>query len=260
MKKRLFVLISLLFLVLPSVVSAKIAHCQYKLPGELNVVLKIDTGTSQALAYVYQLGTRTLGGDGIKFFLSQPKVANYFEPASKIDAYYAKNGKLCSNFIYVKHNGSYSTLILVSDDSAVFPEDEKNVYIAPLFKSTDSTNPVGDLQEPEFQTCEEESIFGNPKQGGKNKSPAFLISFAFSVIRYIAIILLVVMTAMDFLHAVTASDDGELNKVFKKTITRFIFCILIFFLPSLLELLFSLVYNGKVGDCIEKVLELGGVS
>lgn len=82
------------------------------------------------------------------------------------------------------------------------------------------------------QECE--SLLGSPTVYG---SPAFLLNKAFQVVRYVAIILLVALSVFDFVSAITSNDENAIKKATSKTIKRAIICVIIFFLPLLIELI-----------------------
>jgi hypothetical protein len=104
-------------------------------------------------------------------------------------------------------------------------------------------------------TCS--TLFGSPKD--KN-APAYFLSFAFKVVRFVAIILLIVLSALDFLQAAASQDNDEIKKSFSKTMKRMVLCILIFVLPILLEFVLSIVNEKEVDLCISTSTEEGYVS
>ena len=98
---------------------------------------------------------------------------------------------------------------------------------------------------PIEQNCK--SMFGDPKEAG---TPAYYLSIAFKYIKYIAIIILVVFSILDFVQAVTAQDNDALNKAVKKTITRLVLCVIIFILPILINLLLTIINDRAMSICI----------
>lgn len=90
------------------------------------------------------------------------------------------------------------------------------------------------------QDCE--SLLGNPKcESGQNCSPAFYLQTIFNIMKYIAIILVIVFTTIDFIVAVSAQDDDKMKKATNKAAIRLIWCVAIFILPILLEFLFTFI-------------------
>ena len=69
---------------------------------------------------------------------------------------------------------------------------------------------------------------------------------AFNILKYIAIIILIVFTITDYLKAILSKDDDELNKATRRFIKRFIIAIIIFFLPTLIIVL--LEWGGFISD------------
>lgn len=97
------------------------------------------------------------------------------------------------------------------------------------------------------QSCT--SLLGDPADK-KTPSPAFLLTYAFKVIRYVAIVILVVMSMLDFIESTSSQDKDSVNKAISKTITRIILCVIIFLLPSLLEFILTLLNDHAVNICI----------
>jgi len=55
---------------------------------------------------------------------------------------------------------------------------------------------------------------------------------------------------MDFVGAVTSSDDDSLKKATSKLITRLILCVLIFLLPMLIKFILKYLNNRAIDLCI----------
>ncbi|MBQ7031875.1 MAG: hypothetical protein IJN13_05915 [Bacilli bacterium] len=112
-------------------------------------------------------------------------------------------------------------------------------------KVTPSTN-INNAAEGEVitQTCE--SLLGSPKTDG---SPAFYLTITFNTMKYIAIIVLIVTSSMDFLGAVTSQDNDMIKKVVSKMMKRAIFCAVIFLLPTVIEFTLQMVHNRSITTC-----------
>lgn len=82
--------------------------------------------------------------------------------------------------------------------------------------------------------------------------PMFWIMKGLRLIRYIAIIALLVLVTMDFLSALVQNDKDALKKAGTKAFKRFIYCVILFFVPNIVEILFDLF--GISGGCIEEVI------
>ena len=95
----------------------------------------------------------------------------------------------------------------------------------------------------EANTCG--SILGDVHD---SDDPAYYLNFAFNIIKYAAIVILLVFTVLDFAKAIVSSDNDALKKALKKAIKRIIICVVIFFLPILIEFVLELL--GVVEDPI----------
>lgn len=76
--------------------------------------------------------------------------------------------------------------------------------------------------------------------------PAYYIFTAFNIIKYLAILILIVFTIMDFLKAIISKDEDAINKSVTQFVKRFIIAIIIFLLPTLIELVME--WSGLVDD------------
>lgn len=106
----------------------------------------------------------------------------------------------------------------------------------------------------EFKDCT--SLLGDPSyspESGYPVTPAWYLSFAFSIIRYVAIILLIVMTIMDFVSAIASQDADILKKATNKAMKRAIICVAIFVLPTLIRFILNFVHEKATLDCIKNV-------
>ena len=90
------------------------------------------------------------------------------------------------------------------------------------------------------------SLLGEPDEPG---SPAYYLVKAFHVIKYVALILLLVLSVMDFTNAIAKQDKDAMSKVLKKLMMRFILCIIIFLLPYLISLLLKYLVEVQTDLC-----------
>ena len=95
--------------------------------------------------------------------------------------------------------------------------------------------------EWEANSCD--SILGNVND--KN-DPAYYLDFAFKILKYAAIIVLFVLTVLDFAKSMVSNDNDALKKSLKKAVKRIIICVIIFFLPILINFILNLL--GVVDD------------
>ena len=63
------------------------------------------------------------------------------------------------------------------------------------------------------------------------------------MIKYVAIIILLVLSAMDFLSATASKDEDSLKKAVNKFIIRLILCVVIFLLPTLLQFILQIIFD-----------------
>lgn len=88
------------------------------------------------------------------------------------------------------------------------------------------------------------SLFGDVEN---DQDPAYWMQWVLTAMKYVAIAALLLYVTMDFIKALVANDKDALKKASATAIKRFIYCVIIFFLPIIVELLMSLV--GAYGTC-----------
>lgn len=88
-----------------------------------------------------------------------------------------------------------------------------------------------------------ESYLGNPKFviGKDYQDPAYYLQFVFNLMKYAALILLFVFTAVEFGKAMVSNNQDAMKKAIANTIKRLIIAIIIFFLPVLIEFILQLL-------------------
>lgn len=95
-----------------------------------------------------------------------------------------------------------------------------------------------------FSNCQ--SMFGSPNEKG---TTSWYLVRVFRVMKYVAIILLLVLTIMDFVTAVSASDSDAIKKASSKAIKRFVICVVIFVLPTLIEFVLQFLNDSALDVC-----------
>ena len=88
------------------------------------------------------------------------------------------------------------------------------------------------------------SILGNDEPG----QPLYYINIVLDIIKYAAIICLLGFSIADFIKAIISNDKDALKKAGTTTFKRFIYCVMIFFLPLVINFLFDLFQlTGMIG-------------
>ncbi len=90
------------------------------------------------------------------------------------------------------------------------------------------------------------SLLGDPKE---KQYLAYWLQFSLNIMKYIAIVALLVLSTADFLKAVVEEDKDALRKVLIKTGKRFLYCIMIFFLPIIINTLLHILGIYDNGTC-----------
>ena len=107
--------------------------------------------------------------------------------------------------------------------------------------STSDINDWGNQYE-QSQTCN--SLLGNPSD---ENSVAWLINKILVYATIIGMLLVVVLSSIDFLKVIAKSDDEAMAKATKKLFLRLVFAALLFFVPTLTTVLLDVF--GLTSDC-----------
>ena len=110
------------------------------------------------------------------------------------------------------------------------------------------TNP-GDMAETkragDFVESEQCGVFGDPT---KDEYFAFYLQKALDIMQFLAPVLVIIMTILDLIKITSEQkQDGELKKLGFKTLKRFIYAVLVMFVPSIINIVFPLI--GLYGSC-----------
>ena len=96
------------------------------------------------------------------------------------------------------------------------------------------------------QSCQD--LLGDPTN---ENTPAYYITFAFKVLKYVAILVLLIITTMEFVGAVASQDNDIIKKATNKALIRALLCIAIFLLPTIIEFLLQFIHEARVSDCMD---------
>ncbi len=128
---------------------------------------------------------------------------------------------------------------------SVFMVSIQNVYAREsIVDNSGGGYQVSESTDSEDVSCQ--SLFGRPTD---RNAPAYYIVLAFDIIKYIAIIILVVMAVLDFVNAIASGKDDAINTAVKKVMVRFVICVIIFILPILLKFGLSLIDERAAHMC-----------
>ncbi len=193
--------------------------------------------------------TATITSDGDKILSQQ--YSRPYEPnpssADKFAKYFKDSyGKLVcpSDAFYIScggYNGNYYCSLVEGSD--IRGNTNSGTQI------DGDGNPVNNTDVPNVEPVEQncKSMFGDPDDKG---TPAYYLSFAFKLIKYIAILVLIIFSILDFVKAVTAQDNDALKKAVSNTLLRLVLCAVIFVLPILIKLLLTIMNDKAMEICI----------
>lgn len=82
-----------------------------------------------------------------------------------------------------------------------------------------------------------EPILGDPKD---EDSVAWLVQLALNIVKIVGPILVVILSSIDYIMVIVKSDNDAFGKAQKKLITRLILAILLFLIPTIVEILLGI--------------------
>ena len=109
--------------------------------------------------------------------------------------------------------------------------------------SSEPVDPIVDVPD-DAKVINCKALFGDPDE---SKYIAYWLQWAMNVIKYLGIIALFIMSTIDFVKALIDKDQDAVKKAASTTLKRFIYCVILFFLPIIVETLMSLI--GAYGTC-----------
>ena len=80
-------------------------------------------------------------------------------------------------------------------------------------------------------------------------SVAWLLQQVFTFIKVLGPILVVVLSSIDFIKVIAKGDDDAMGKAQKKLFTRLVLAILLFLVPTLVEVILDLFGLTSTGTC-----------
>lgn len=103
----------------------------------------------------------------------------------------------------------------------------------------------------EEQTCK--GLLGSVDD---SKTPAYWLQLILSIIKYLAVGLLLLLSSFDLAKAITSAEENDAKKAIMTTLKRIAYTIILFMLPSLINMFFGVIgvygneYNKKCVDMI----------
>ncbi len=162
--------------------------------------------------------------------------ADFPKSGDCLDAIY-----LCPGPVINKNNQTNCTKLSSFNESFV-QTDPKPSTSGQAGGSTGQTS--GAASDPTIQDCG--SLLGSPDNPS---APAFYLNKAFSMMRYAAIIILIVFSIFDFVGALSSNDEAAIKKAVNKTIKRAIICVIIFLLPLLIKVILKYLDDRATDLC-----------
>ena len=110
---------------------------------------------------------------------------------------------------------------------------ESNEGLGLNYSSSKSKNENGNITISEA-SCD--SLLGsvdNPDE------PAYYLELAFTIIKYVAIIILIVFSMKDFAMAIVKKDEEAVKNATASSVKRLVYCVIIFVLPILVKLILN---------------------
>ena len=136
-----------------------------------------------------------------------------------------------------------SDIIKSITDPSVYATYNLEASVSKIYPENDTNPPDSASDDPtisEINDCV--TLLGSPKTEG---TPAYYVSVAFRVVKYVAVGLLIVLSTIDFISAIMSQDKEILNKTVTKVVKRFVLCVVIFILPTILDLVLQYINDSQ---------------
>lgn len=231
-----------------------------------NGVREIDFGNipSTGKIDITQNSFSTAKSDINHVYISRPAYENLLK-ATKDRPKGNENSKYCPEYVYGNHNRNIFVLARSEDGIKNVQKEKKSVNLEYSLNET-STTGMTDKQIKHTEEANEDvglnliERYKKPEDIKLNKAtcdtllgskiessdPAYYINSAFNLVKYVAIIILIVFTSLDFLKAVVSKDDDAISKSTTFFVKRLILAVIIFTLPTLVVLM--LQWGGLIND------------
>jgi hypothetical protein len=96
---------------------------------------------------------------------------------------------------------------------------------------------AAEMTPEEFQAnCD--AIFGNPGTPG---TVAYYIQLVLNIIKYVGVVLVIVLTVVDFVKALLGEEKDMYKPLARKAIKRTIYAVLLFLMPSIVKGILTLI-------------------
>ena len=154
-------------------------------------------------------------------------------PAEEIDNVFGQTCLNANEIFFIEEAGIQEARYKISTDA----EQAEEYGYSTSFQEGAGSVEV-DLDDMDFTTGDCESYLGLITD--KN-DPAYYLNFAFQLLKYAAIVVLFVLTIVDFAKATTSSKDDAVKKALQTAIKRLIIAVIIFFLPMLINFILDLL-------------------
>ena len=108
---------------------------------------------------------------------------------------------------------------------------------------------TSELETYEPFTDNKGTLTGNDILGSKNDSGSvmYILSEVYNIARIIAVIMVIVLSMMDFTKVIASSDSGITKKTFNNFTKRLVILMALFLIPSFIKLIFDFVFgNGTM--------------
>jgi hypothetical protein len=119
---------------------------------------------------------------------------------------------------------------------------ESNTLIMIADPSTDGGSGQTSSENSTSEKCK--AVFGDPTD---SNDFAYYLQTIFNIMKFAAPLMVIIFTIVDLLKAVASGKDDDLKKLGSKTLKRFGYAIIVFFLPDIINYVFGIL--GLYGTC-----------
>ena len=145
---------------------------------------------------------------------------------------------VCADEYKAEHGDEECLKAKMEQDGYEGQAEDQGVTESELISAYEEYKAYQEALDYDFSTGECESYLGNVYTKG---TPAYMLNFAFNIMKYAAIVLLFVFTVVELAKSVADGKDETRKKATQNIIKRLIIAVVIFFLPLLINFILSLL-------------------
>lgn len=135
---------------------------------------------------------------------------------------------------------------LTDEEKEVLLEASKEITSQALNQLAEITSHINGLFNPSDVIDDCYKLLG---ESGEPGTTAYYLQMIFNVMKYIAIVALIVLSTVDYFRAIVEQDPNAFSRINKTTFKRLACCVVLFFFPIILDIFLELIGVSGSSSC-----------